>query len=100
MNVLMVLSLVPSDKPGFKITIFRTHFFVHCDVEGSIWELILFSQKIFGYTRGYDSYRMKLDAVKYVKETFLRVGYECEMNFDPLLRRYIFSGYPLITCSK
>ena len=32
---------------------------------------------------------MNFDPVKYAKEIFSRVG--CEMNFDPLTRRNIFS---------
>ena len=30
------------------------------------------------------------DPLKYVKETLSRVGYVCEINFDPLARHYIF----------
>ena len=41
-----------------------------------------------------------IDPEKFVKETLSRVGYVCEMNFDPLARHKIFSGCSLITCSK
>ena len=43
---------------------------------------------------------MNFDPVKCVKETISRVGYACEMNFDPLARHLILSGYSQITCSK
>ena len=42
---------------------------------------------------------MSFDPVKYVKETLSRVEYACKMNFDPLAKRHIFSGYH-ITCLK
>ena len=35
---------------------------------------------------------MKFGPVEYVKETLSRVGYVCEMNFDPFARLHIFSG--------
>ena len=43
---------------------------------------------------------MNFDPVKRVKETLSRVGYACEMNFDPLARHLIVSGCSHITCSK
>ena len=33
------------------------------------------------------------DPVKYLKEAFSRVGYACEMNFDPFTRHHIFSFF-------
>ena len=33
---------------------------------------------------------MDFDPVEYVQETLSRVGYVCEINFDPLVRRYLF----------
>ena len=43
---------------------------------------------------------MNFDTVKTVKEAVSRVKYAYKINFDPLARRYLFSGYSLITFSK
>ena len=43
---------------------------------------------------------MKFDPIMSVKKTLSRVGYACEMNFDPVIKHYIFSGCSLTTCSK
>ena len=43
---------------------------------------------------------MKFDAIMYVQNNLSRVGYACEMNFDPVDKHYIFSGCSLTTCSK
>ena len=43
---------------------------------------------------------MNFDPVKYVKDALSRVEYACGMNFDPLAKRHIFSGYFHITCLK
>ena len=34
----------------------------------------------------------RTDPVQYVKKTLLSIGYVCELNFDLLARRHIFSG--------
>ena len=34
---------------------------------------------------------INFDPIKYVKETLLRVEYACQINFDPLARRFPFS---------
>ena len=44
-------------------------------------------------TRGFEP-------VKYLKETFSRVGHACEINFDPLARHNEFSGCFLVTSSR
>ena len=43
---------------------------------------------------------MKFGQIMYVKKTLSRIEYACEMNFDPVVKHYIFSGCSLTTCSK
>ena len=46
----------------------------------------------------YPGYELRY--IKTVKEAVSRVEYACKINFDPLARRYLFSGYSLTTFSK
>ena len=67
---------------------------------GHLYSLSFVNEYDVSYAKNIWPEGMKFGSVKYVKETLSRVGYVCEMNFDPFARHKIFSGCSLITCSK